>query len=553
MRQISVGSRRSRRQASCYGSLLTITMLSLLTITPLLADPVRKLQKQAAESKSSNWGHWGPDASKYSSWTSHSNRLVPVYTFGIGLKRYKDANSLYRNAEKIKKLYGYLPTGTVNQRATYLDQTDIYRLQWDAVRQGKKYIILMIFDGMDWDTARAAAVYASGQVYKTGRGSGLSFQDYDGCLTDYGFFVSSPHNQGTNTDVNAQTVINEGGNQRGGYDGLTGGPTPWSSPREHKYLLGKSRRVSHAVTDSASSATSMTTGIKTYNAAINVNPNGKPIEPIARRLQSNRKFAIGVVTSVPISHATPAAAYANNVSRNDYQDLTRDLLGVSSVTHRTNPLNGVDVLIGSGWGEDKDSDKGQGSNYVAGNKYLDNADLTSIDHQQGGRYVVALRTPGKDGTKVLLNAARKAYAEDLRLFGFFGASGGNLPYQTADGEFNPHGLKYSPADVSENPTLADMTRAAIGRLSKNQEGFWLIIEAGDVDWANHDNNIDNSIGSVLSGDAAFRTVVSWVEKRKAWKDTALILTADHGHYLQLVNPLALAPKLPAIAKAAVEE
>ena len=155
MRQISVGSRRGGRQASCYGSLLTFTVLSFLSITPVLADPIRELQKQAAASKSSNWGHWGPDASKYSSWTSHSNRLVPVYTFGIGLKPYKDANSLYRNPEKIQKLYGYLPTGTVNRRATYLDQTDIYRLQWDAIRQGKKYIILMVFDGMDWDTAQS--------------------------------------------------------------------------------------------------------------------------------------------------------------------------------------------------------------------------------------------------------------------------------------------------------------------------------------------------------------------------------------------------------------
>ena len=58
-----------------------------------------------------------------------------------------------------------------------------------------------------------------------------------------------------------------------------------------------------------------------------------------------------------------------------------------------------------------------------------------------------------------------------------------------------------------------------------------MIEPGDVDWANHRNNIDSSIGTVLSGDDAFREVTRWVEANDLWDETAVILTADHGHHL----------------------
>jgi alkaline phosphatase len=73
-----------------------------------------------------------------------------------------------------------------------------------------------------------------------------------------------------------------------------------------------------------------------------------------------------------------------------------------------------------------------------------------------------------------------------------------------------------------------------------EKPFWLLIEAGDVDWANHDNNLDNSIGAVLSGDVAFRAVTEWVEENGGWKDTVVILTADHGHYFNLAAPEVLA-------------
>ena len=265
--------------------------------------------------------------------------------------------------------------------------------------------------------------------------------------------------------------------------------------------------------------------------------------PLPRELQENG-VKVGIVTSVPFSHATPASAYANNVTRNDYQDLSRDMLGLPSIANR-NPLPGLDVVIGCGYGETKNDDrKKQGENFVPGNKYLAEDDLKKIDIENGGKYVVAQRTSDKAGEKVIRAAARKAARSGDRLFGFFGIDGGHLPYQTADGNFDPtRGVsqadKYSKDDVTENPTLADMTEAALLVLEKGDQGFWLMIEAGDVDWASHNNNIDDSIGALFSGEAAFEAVTRWVEKNSNWNETAVIVTADHGHFLVINNLAAL--------------
>lgn len=508
-------------------------------------DPVRQLQQQAAESGRADWGHWGSDPARYSAWTSHSNRLVPVYTFGLQLDSLAGPHSPYRDPARLKQLYQRSPAETLNPEAEYFDQADLYRLQTQAISAGKKYIVLVMFDGMDWQTTLAAATYRTGQLnYDAGRGTGLLFQDYRGAVTDYGYFVCSPYASGVKVDVDAQTLVSPG-DMFGGYNGLLGGARPWDQPADLEYLIAKSAACPHAYTDSAASATSVCAGVKTYNDAINVDPFGRPLRTLAHDLQQ-QGFAIGVVSSVPISHATPACSYAQNVHRDDYQDLTRDLLGRPSVSH-PEPLPGVDVLIGAGWGETKDADPPQGQNFVPGNRYLVEADLQASDVDRGGQYVVAQRTSGQSGSDVLRAAAEKAVAGRHRLLGYFGARGGHLPYATADGDYEPtfdgarvdgalKAEQYSEADRHENPTLAEMTSAALTVLEDRGSGFWLMVEPGDVDWANHANNIDNAIGAVLSGDQAFRKIVEWVEARNAWEETAIIVTADHGHLLVLDRP-----------------
>jgi alkaline phosphatase len=264
---------------------------------------------------------------------------------------------------------------------------------------------------------------------------------------------------------------------------------------------------------------------------------------IAHRAQL-RGYAVGVVTSVPISHATPAAAYAHNVDRDDYQDLTRDLLGLPSIAHPTQPLPGMDVVIGGGAETTLARDVAQGKNFVPGNVFLTDEDLQKIDERHGGRYVVALRTPGVAGAERLQAAADEAAHSGTRLLGYYGVGRykGHLPFATANGDFEPApgrakiAEKYTAADLSENPTLAQMTSAALRVLRENRKGFWLMVEAGDVDWANHDNNLDNSVGAVNSGAAAVKTIADWVEQHSNWNESVMIVTADHGHYLMLDRP-----------------
>jgi alkaline phosphatase len=506
----------------------------------VLADDWRRLQTEAVTHGHAVFGHWGPDGTHYSSWTSHSNRLIPVYTFGMDLCAVRGANSVYRNDGGLRELFGDVPEGTLNPDAEYFDQTDVYRLQKMAADAGKKYIVLMIFDGMDWQLTQLGAIAKSHCFTPEGRGSGLYLFDYQGAPSDYGFMVTSPHNEGTKSDVNQQTVLNPGGELRGGYDAAIAGAFPWSIASDPLYPIGKGTTRPHAYTDSSSSATSMTAGAKIYNNGVNVEPFGRQVPTIAHQLQS-QGFAIGVVTSVPISHATPACAYAHNVDRDDYQDLTRDMVGLPSIAHPSEALPGVDVLIGAGWGDEKMTDASQGQNFVAGNRYLTADDRAHIDAANGGAFEVALREAGANGRDKLLGAAEQAVAHKKRLIGMFGQPSGHLPFRTADGGFDPtisvgsdgnpkDAEQYTSADLLENPTLTDMTNAALHVLPSRSDKFWLMVEAGDVDWAAHANNIDNAAGAVISGDDAFHAIVDWIEQRHAWNEAAVIVTSDHGHY-----------------------
>ena len=503
-------------------------------------DLLREFQYRAAELGTCEWVHWGDQPGRFSNCTNHSNRLVPVYTFGLSLDEVQGENSIYRDEQRLAELYGQSTKSTVNEKANYFDQTEIYTLQKKAWQAGKKHVILMVFDGMDWQTTQAAATYRNQKVlYTKGRGTGLKFLDYraDG-LNDYGFCVTSPHNGSTKYDVNSQTVTDSNSQKGGGYSAEFGGQTPWAKRCSATYLIGKDKSHPHPQTDSAASATSLNSGIKTYNSAINVSPDGEQVETLARQMQK-AGYSVGAVTNVPFSHATPASFYANNVNRSDYQDISRDMLGLKSIAHMDKPLSGLDVLIGGGWGEDKKDDRAkQGANFSPGNIYIAKQDLKRIDEKNGGQYVVVQRTADESGPEILAAAASKAAQENKRLFGMFGVEGGHFPYQTADGNYDPtRGVRsaevYTDADISENPTLADMTSAALAVLEKNEKGFFLCVEAGDIDWANHNNNIDDSIGAVFTGDDAFQTVVQWVEKNSNWDETCLILTSDHGHMMVL--------------------
>ena len=73
--------------------------------------------------------------------------------------------------------------------------------------------------------------------------------------------------------------------------------------------------------------------------------------------------------------------------------------------------------------------------------------------------------------------------------------------------------------------------------AKPDQPFALFIEAGDVDFALHGNNLDNAIGAIYSGEEAVSTVIRWVESHSNWDESLLIVSSDHGHYLVLDDPV----------------
>ena len=167
-----------------------------------------------------------------------------------------------------------------------------------------------------------------------------------------------------------------------------------------------------------------------------------------------------------------------------------------------------------------------------------------MDIANGGKYVIATREPQVRGAERLQAAATQAAAGKHRLLGFYGNGkyNGHLPFATADGDYQPamgrnnKAEVYASEDLTENPNLAEMTQAGITAIARPDQKFWLMVEAGDVDWANHDDNIDNSIGAVKSGDAAIKVITDWVEQHSNWNESLMIVTADHGHLLVLNKP-----------------
>ena len=518
-----------------------------------------------------HFGSQGPVGS-FSNHTSHTNRLIPFYIFGSKLDPGPviGKNSVYRDEKRLRDLYGFLPRNTLNPRAEYCDQSDMAIVLDGAVKKGVKHLFIVWFDGLDWPTTQAAAVSKTGKIYTEGKGSGLIFQDYDANRTaKFGYFVTAPTHDKNVPDVDAQGVRIPSESHEGGYDPLIAGPNPWTpgplAARAPGYLKGQSgdkddqagvlavHRAIHAYTDSSCSAGEFVSGKKAYNNSVNVTDSGEFVPTLFHKLQGEG-WKLGTVTSVPFNHASPAAMYAHNVDRDDYQDLARDMLGLRSIAQETGKEHahpGLDVVIGTGFGQIA-SEKGlvaaQGKNGVPGNLFITDADRAAVDVKNGGKYIVATTTSGKSGEKTLMAAAEKAGSEGHRLFGLFGSKTLNhLPYRTADGRFDPS-LDLdgkvdviAPGDLIEQPTLAAMTRASLKVLAaKPEQKFILFVEAGDVDFALHKNNLDNAIGAVYSGEDAIKAVIAWVEAQSNWEESAMIVAADHGHYLVIDDLKAIA-------------
>ncbi|WP_257670304.1 alkaline phosphatase [Parapedobacter tibetensis] len=236
------------------------------------------------------------------------------------------------------------------------------------------------------------------------------------------------------------------------------------------------------VTDSAAASSSWGGGIRVNNGALNVAPDGSHPIPILQKFKAANK-AVGCVTSVPITHATPAGFCVNSNSRSDQP-------GIALMYHDLR----FDVMMGGG------------TEFFSAEKREDKQDVF-------GKFAASGFQVAKTREEML---AIDAGAKDAPILGVFHQDG--LPY-ALDREHDET-LK------NGTPALAEMVGTAIRHLQKNPNGFVLQVEAGKVDWAAHANDVGALLYDQLAFDEAVATAIAFAE---ADGDTMVIITTDHGN------------------------
>jgi alkaline phosphatase len=116
------------------------------------------------------------------------------------------------------------------------------------------------------------------------------------------------------------------------------------------------------------------------------------------------------------------------------------------------------------------------------------------------------------------------------------ASSGSLPSKVVGVaqvlstlQLEREGRHKAPKDPKNShvPALSTMATAALNVLAEDPDGFFLMIEGGAVDWANHKNNLERMIEELADFSQTVQAVLDWVEANSGWEETLLIVTADH--------------------------
>jgi alkaline phosphatase len=169
----------------------------------------------------------------------------------------------------------------------------------------------------------------------------------------------------------------------------------------------------------------------------------------------------------------------------------------------------------------------------------------SLDPNNGDRLLGLYGARGQNGNLPVSSANGDYSTTGLDMFSLFSSAQAGNVRNITPGIANPDTLRpllpgetdasFIAREINENPTLQNLTTAALNVLGKDKDGFWLMVEGGDIDWSAHDNNLDNLIGTVNDFDKSVKSTIDWINNNGGWEDNLLIVTADHDHYLTL-NP-----------------
>ena len=347
-------------------------------------------------------------------------------------------------------------------------QQALYARKTRAERPAKaKNVILFIGDGMDINTVTAARIFDGQTRGENGEENVLSFERF-------------PH-----------------------------------------VALAKTYTTDHQVSDSAGTATAMTSGVKTRSGVLNISADVRrgdcagalagAVTTLAERAE-DAGLSTGVVSTAEITHATPAAAYAHAADRNwaSDADMPEEARAAGCVDIARQLIefdhgDGIDIVLGGGRANFAPSD-------AADPEYPER-----FGQRADGRNLTAEWTAKSLDHVYIWNRAD------------FDAAG---PDKKILGLFEPRHMQFEadrPDDGAGEPSLAAMTAKAIAALSADDEGYFLLVEAGRIDHAHHGGNAFRA----LKDTQAYAEAVRVAREMTSEDDTLIIVTADHGHTMAI--------------------
>lgn len=284
-----------------------------------------------------------------------------------------------------------------------------------------------------------------------------------------------------------------------------------------------SKTYSHdaQVADSASTATAMMSGIKTLSRTLGLRSGiaysncasvgGQSTDSIFEIAEA-AGLSTGIVSTARITHATPAATYAESADRNweddnqlggtDCKDIARQLVDWDAG-------DGFEVVLGGGRGAFFPASLTDPETGEAAGRRVDEANLTEVWTAKSDDHVYITDQAGFDAID---------FTGETRVLGLFEPSHMQYELDRAD-------------DPAGEPSLAELTTAAITRLSQNEDGYVLLVEAGRIDHAHHGVNAARALGDTAALDDAVQAALDLTDA----EDTLIVVTADHSHTLTLAG------------------
>jgi alkaline phosphatase len=254
------------------------------------------------------------------------------------------------------------------------------------------------------------------------------------------------------------------------------------------------------VTDSASAATALASGVKTRDAIIGKDHDGRTMKSLADIARQGKK-SVGIISNTRMTHATPAAFYAHVVHRDMENEIASQLI----------ERGDLHVAFSGG-----------AQHFVpAGTKVEEHPDLKGISESAGWG-----KSRRKDNKDLIAEAKGKGYALAANLQELSA-----LDVQKTEKALGLFSAASFPSAIDRQahhrtgvPTVSEMTEKALGILRKNPQGFFLMVEGGQIDFVAHGNDVASVLHEMVEFDQAIGLAMTFAE---ANPDTLVVVTADH--------------------------